>query len=374
MPPGVPTHAAALLAEFIVERRSDIVARTRARVAQRPAPRPSDIELTNGIPVFLDQLVDALRIARSSDVVDHQAIRDSAGSNGRDLLGMGLTIAQVVHDYGDVCQVITELATDAGARIPAAEFRTMNLCIDDAIAEAVTEYARHNVSAVELQGTERLGMLAHELRNLLNTATLSFENIRTGRVAVSGSTGMLHARSLMGLRDLIDRSLADVRLDAGLGRFEDIGVAALLEEVEIGAVIQAQSRNIALTVGTCEPGVTISGDRQILAAALANLLQNAFKFSHKLGNVSLTTVVTHDRVAFEIEDECGGLPPGKIEDLFRPFEQRGGDRSGVGLGLSICRKAAASNGGEIRIRDLPGKGCVFVLDLPRVHPSTAVRD
>ncbi|MBC8072524.1 MAG: HAMP domain-containing histidine kinase [Deltaproteobacteria bacterium] len=358
-----------MLADFIVERRAAIVVRARARVAGRTS-RPSEVGLSNGIPVFLDQLVDALRIARSSDLVDHQAIRDSARDNGRDLLGMGLTIAQVVHDYGDVCQVITELATEASARIAPGEFRTMNLCIDDAIAEAVTEYARHNVSAIEREGTERLGVLAHEMRNLLNTATLSFENIRTGRVAVGGSTGLLHARSLMGLRDLIDRSLADVRLDAGIGRFEHIGVAALLEEVEIGAVIQAQSRNIGLSVGTCDRTVFISGDRQILAAALANLLQNAFKFSHKLGKVSLTTVITDDRVAFEIEDECGGLPPGKIDDLFRPFEQRGGDRSGVGLGLSICRKAAASNGGEIRVRDLPGKGCVFVLDLPRSHPGS----
>jgi hypothetical protein len=82
----------------------------------------------------------------------------------------------------------------------------------------------------------------------------------------------------------------------------------------------------------------------------------------------LTTRTTADRVLFEIEDECGGLPPGKIDDLFIPFKQRGADRSGVGLGLSICLKAAKANGGEIHVRDLPGKGCVFTLDLPRRPP------
>jgi signal transduction histidine kinase len=241
----------------------------------------------------------------------------------------------------------------------------MNWCIDEAIAEAVTEYSSRNELRITDEGTERLGVLAHELRNLLNTATLSFEHIRSGHVAVGGSTGLLHGRSLLGLRDLIDRSLADVRLDAGLVRREDIPVATLLEEVEIGAVIQAQARNLSLTFGVVDREVLVVGDRQILAAALANLLQNAFKFSHKGSSVSLTTRVTADRVQFDIEDECGGLPAGKIADLFRPFEQRGGDRSGVGLGLSICRKAAASNGGELRVRDLPGKGCVFTLDLPR---------
>jgi signal transduction histidine kinase len=241
----------------------------------------------------------------------------------------------------------------------------MNLCLDEAIAEAVTAYATQSQSRITDEGTERLGMLAHELRNLLNTAMLSFENIRSGRVAVGGSTGLLHGRSLLGLRDLIDRSLADVRLDAGLQRVEDIRVVELLEEVEIGAGTQAQARSVSLTVGPVAGGVIVEGDRSILVAALANLLQNALKFTHKSGTVLLTTLVTADRVQFEIEDECGGLPPGKIEDLFRPFEQRGDDRTGVGLGLAICRKAAASNGGEIRVRDLPGKGCVFTLDLPR---------
>jgi signal transduction histidine kinase len=114
--------------------------------------------------------------------------------------------------------------------------------------------------------------------------------------------------------------------------------------------------------------VTIEGDRQVLVAAVSNLLQNAFKFTRRNGNVSLTTRATADRVLFEVEDECGGLPPGKTEDLFRPFEQKGPDRSGVGLGLSICLKAAQANAGEIHVRDLPGKGCVFTLDLPRMPP------
>ncbi len=70
---------------------------------------------------------------------------------------------------------------------------------------------------------------------------------------------------------------------------------------------------------------------------------------------------------FEIEDECGGLPPGKVAELFIPFEQRGDDRTGVGLGLAIALKAAKANGGEIHVHDLPGKGCIciFILDLPR---------
>ena len=85
--------------------------------------------------------------------------------------------------------------------------------------------------------------------------------------------------------------------------------------------------------------------------------------------MSLEVEVTDDRVRFAIADECGGLPPGDAEELFRPFVQRGNDRTGAGLGLAICRKAAIASGGALHVRDVPGKGCVFTLDLPRARTA-----
>ena len=357
-----------MLADFLIANREAIIARAQARVVARSYLKPNDGELTNGIPVFLEQLGDALRLAISSTVIDHEQISKSAGRHGHDLLRMGLTIAQVVHVYGDVCQTITELAVQQNAPISGEEFRTLNLCLDDAIAEAVTEYSRHREREIVKQGTERLGILAHEMRNLLNAALLSFDIIKSGQVAVGGSTALVHGRSLIGLRDLIDRSLADVRLDEGILHVDRISVAEFIEEIEIGAALQSQPRGLHFAVTSVDRTVTIEGDRQILAAAIANLLQNAFKFTRRNSNVSLTVSVTADRVLFDVEDECGGLPPGKSEELFRPFEQRGHDRSGIGLGLAICLKAAKANGGQLRVRDLPGKGCVFTLDLPRKPP------
>lgn len=354
-----------MLADFVIANRDAIIATARARVATRKCPEPSDAELLNGIPAFLDQLTDALRVAESGDLMDHAQIGSSAGRHGRDLLRLGLTVGQVVHDYGDVCQAITGLAVEQQVSISTDEFRTLNLCLDDAIAEAVTAYSLHRERAIEDRGTERLGVLAHELRNLLNTAMLAFGSIKQGTVAVGGSTGLVLGRSLMGLRDLIDRSLAVVRLDAGIGRLEPISVAELVEEVEIAALLQAQAKGLHLAVKSVDPTVTIEGDRSVLAAAIANLLHNAFKFTRAHGHISLRVRATVDRVLFEVEDECGGLPPGRAEDLFRPFEQRGTDREGIGLGLSICFRAAKSNGGVLRVRDIPGKGCAFTLDLPR---------
>lgn len=355
-----------VLEEFLISNRMALIARARAAALARTSPKATDVELTNGIPVFLDQLCEALRLARSSNVVAHELITETAGRHGRELFKSGLTIGQVVHDYGDVCQAVTNLAVEQGAEISGEEFRTLNLCLDDAIAGAVTQYARQNERVLEDRGTERLGILAHEMRNLLNTAVLSFESIQNGRVAANGSTGLVLQRSLMGLCDLVDRSLAEVRLDAGIEHSELISVAELVDELEISTTIQAHARQLNFTVTALERGLTIKGDRQIIVAALANLLQNAFKFTRERSRVSLTVTTTVDCVLFAVEDECGGLPPGKTEDLFRPFEQQSDNHTGLGLGLTITRKAAKANGGEIRVRNLPGKGCVFTLALPKL--------
>jgi signal transduction histidine kinase len=99
---------------------------------------------------------------------------------------------------------------------------------------------------------------------------------------------------------------------------------------------------------------------------IANLLQNAFKFSRSHGRVSLRASATAGRIQIEVEDECGGLAPPKVEELFRPFEQRGSKRSGRERGLDVSRKRVEAMGGTIRARSLPGQGCVFTIDLPRV--------
>jgi signal transduction histidine kinase len=354
-----------VLHEFLAANRATIVARARSKVAARLAPRATEEELAHGIPLFLDQLIGALRLSLPSS----DAIRDSATEHGRDLMQQGFTVAQVVHDYGSVCQAVTELADETSAPITASEFRTFNGCLDDAIAEAVTEYGHQRERSITDEGKARSGELAHELRNALGAAMLAYETVTKGSVGLRGSTSTLLGRSLRRLGTLIDSSVAQARLEAGIQASERVSVRDFIEEVEVGASMEANARGLTLAVTPVEPGVDVKVDRQLLAAAVGNLLQNAFKFSHPNGHVSLRTSPTRDRVLIAVEDECGGLPPGKADELFRRFEQRGGDRTGLGLGLSIARKSVAADGGEIHVRDMPGIGCVFTIDLPRLSPA-----
>ena len=120
-----------------------------------------------------------------------------------------------------------------------------------------------------------------------------------------------------------------------------------------------------------EDGVAIEADRQVLAAIVGNRLQNAFGFTRPRTTVTLRVGASAERVLIEIQDECGGLPSGDVNELFRPFEQRGADRSGMGLGLAFSRWGAEATDGRIYARNLPGRRCVFTVDLPRI-PVPAV--
>jgi signal transduction histidine kinase len=352
-----------MLHEFLTENRGEIIARCQAKVTARRSPPPTKAELDHGVPLFLDQLIDTLR----RELRSSPEIGESATKHGSELLHRGFTIDQVVHDYGDVCQSVTELAGEVDAPITTDEFRTLNKCLDDAIADAVTEHGRQHDLVVSDEQTERLGVLAHEMRNLINSASLAFSALSSGSVGVGGSTAAVVERSLKGLRRLVDRSLTEVRLEAGIQNPERVPLAEFLEEVRLSAILEANARNIRFIVASVDPGVVVEADKQTLASVLANLLMNAFKFSKRGGTVTLTTRASDDRVLIEVADECGGLPVGEAEDLFRPFEQRGSDRTGVGLGLAICLRGVEANGGTLRVRDNPGHGCVFTIDLPTMN-------
>jgi signal transduction histidine kinase len=128
------------------------------------------------------------------------------------MLRRGFTIGQVVHDYDDICQAVTELAGQKGVEFSADEFHTLNLCLDNAIADAVTEYSRlreEDIAKIASDKVAGLSVLSHELRNLISTATMAFEVLRGGTVAIGGNTGNVLERSLTGLRDLVARSLTE---------------------------------------------------------------------------------------------------------------------------------------------------------------------
>ena len=269
-----------MLHEFIAFNRDEIIRRCRAKVATRSFPSPTDAELDHGVPLFLDQLTEVLRLGSAST----PEIATSAGHHGHELLAKGFTVSQVVHDYGDVCQAVTELAMETHAPISTDDFHTLNQCLDDAIAAAVTQFGheREQSASADLataRGHQWLGFFTHELRNLVNTASVSFEVLKTGHVGVTGSTARVLDRSLSGLRSLIARSLAEVRLTEGILNPTPVHLSAFIDDVAAAATLEGNTRGVGLTVMPVGAGVVIEADREVLALVFGNLLQNAFKFT-----------------------------------------------------------------------------------------------
>ena len=373
-----------MLHAFLSANRDELVDRCRLKVAQRRAPKPTDAELEHGIPHFLGQLIKTLQVEqtlepmRSRDVSGESGgegsvfseIGATAAQHGCELLQHGFTVDQVVHDYGDLCQAITDLAFERQTPVGVDEFRTLNRCLDNAIADSVSEFTRQRDLLITDAGVhalnERLGFFAHELRNLIQSATLAVAAIKVGNVGLAGATGAVLDRSLIGLRNLVDRSLADVRVTAGMPvRSQRIALAGFIGEVRMVASLEAQARGCELAVPAVDPDLAVEADRDLLLSAVGNLLQNAFKFTGENTEVLLHAHASGDRVMIDIEDNCGGLPPGDAERMFEPFTQGSADKSGLGLGLSICRRSVEAIGGVLSVRNRPGIGCVFTVDLPR---------
>nr|WP_261802249.1 HAMP domain-containing sensor histidine kinase [Variovorax sp. PAMC28562] len=367
---------------FLSSNRDELIARCKDKVAQRPLRAASERQLAHGVPMFLDQLTrtlaaeeddePALSIAISGpsggDSLAMSEIGVTATAHGKELLGLGYTVDQVVHDYGDLCQAITDLAFEQDAPFAVVEFRTLNRCLDNAIADAVTEFSFQRDAQISTHQTaaekQRLGFLVHELRNSLGTATLAVRALELGNLAIGGATGAVLKRSLSTLGLLISRATAEVRGE-GSDQRQTFSVASFIADVGLAARLDANLKFSIFEVTPVDPLLAVLANRELLHAALANLLQNAFKFTHRDSAVTLTAYAFGEHVLIDVEDHCGGLPPGGAARMFVPFKPNEDSRAGLGLGLSIARQSIEADHGTLTVRDVPGSGCIFTISLPR---------
>jgi hypothetical protein len=213
-----------MLHQFLTSNRTKLITRCKNKAAKRFTPSETPAPLDPGVPLFLQQLADALRLEKTKppgEIIEPMPtpapteIGRAAAVHGAEMLRLGYTIDQVVHDYGDVCQAVTELAGEEDECITAGEFRTLNRCLDNAIADAVTSFgdARqvlHNDHAATLE--QRLRSFSDEHQRLTDMAIHSYSAIKTGTVGVTGATGTLLLHTLEELRALADRTLPEIRM------------------------------------------------------------------------------------------------------------------------------------------------------------------
>jgi signal transduction histidine kinase len=374
-----------MMHDFLANNRDELLRRCKEKVSLRARRQASDEQLQNGIPLFIDQLTRTLVANQSGqaragvaisgrsggDALEPSEIGVAAMAHGKALLALDYTVDQVVHDYGDLCQAITELAMERDAPFAVSEFHTLNLCLDNAIADAVTAFSLLREGRIAAQANERYGFLAHELRNSLQMASLAVRAMELGGLTLIGATGSVLRRSLATMHTLVDTSLAEVRASSRVPVPGTIfSLAAFVQDAQASAELEANVRDCMLLVASVDPVLRVEANRDLLLGALANLLGNAFKFTHRHTEVKLNAFARGERIFIEVEDRCGGLAADCEQEMFMPFIQTGDDRSGLGLGLSIARQSVETVGGTLTVRNLEGVGCVFTIELPN---STAER-
>lgn len=210
-----------MLHELLSSNRDELIRRCRTKAAKRFAPNAIPDALDYGVPLFLQQLIDTLqqeqltkirRAAEPEAAPANSAIGRTAALHGAEMLKLGYSVDQVVHDYGDVCQAATELAIEQHVVIATEEFRTLNRCLDDAIADAVASYGSARQSSSNGMAhalNEQLAAFAGEQHRLVDIAIQSYAAIKAGNIGVSGATSALLVHTLVELRSLPGRTLSE---------------------------------------------------------------------------------------------------------------------------------------------------------------------
>jgi signal transduction histidine kinase len=315
-------------------RREVLVACWGAKIRAELSPNVTNAELLDEIPAFVDEIIAALY----PGAVALPSASGVAEEHGAQRLRLHFDVAEVVRDYGLLHECIIEMARDASFTIGLGEQQVISRC------------------------AEHLGFMAHELRNPLSAARAAVQRLRNNDRATGRTTELLE-RSLRRASDMIDNALSHASIQLGLEpRKERLAVADLLRDIALDAGVEAQARGNDLDVASAGDAV-VSADPRLLRSAVFNLIQNALKFSPAGSTVSVRAHSSPGGVAIDVADACGGLPPGKADDLFSPLVQRGENRSGFGLGLAIARQAVEAHGGHIGVHDIPGTGCVFTIEL-----------
>jgi signal transduction histidine kinase len=351
---------------LLAERRAEILDRWTHRIGREHEDKElSRGELWDHLPSFFDEVLAVLRTEEGSKA-EAAAVNGTAASvaHGTQRLRVGFDLVEVLREYEILTECILDEVEAVGGSISTRAFRRVQGLINAGRAQAISAYIDRRDSEMSRTHSQHVAFIAHELRSPLMTASLALTALRKNeREQDQWALGIL-SRNLNALRDLIDQVLTTDRLSGQIQlKRESFDLRALLEQVVAEARLPAQQRHVEMALQAPE-ALVFSGDQRLLRSAIGNVLGNAVKFTHEGSAITVRAGRHEDGITIEVEDGCGGLPQGNVTQLFEPFVQRGEDRTGFGLGLAIVKQALEAHGGQVSVRNLAGKGCVFVLELP----------
>lgn len=302
------------LHEALAGKRGEVMRCWKAQVQWTIAPAMMQpVELVDHIPAFLEEIVSALREDAGLSTGGPCPEKSStAAGHGEQRLRLGFSLDAVVREYGALRDAIITTAREADAQITFRELKVLSDAIISGIAHAVTEYTQQRDAELLRQANEHFAFIAHELRNPLSSATMALYLLKEkGLIASDDRSLRALERGLKSTSELVEQTLKMARGASGIElRRQATTLKALFDEAEIGAVSEAEAKGVELRL-MIEHDELIDVDRRLVCSALGNLLRNGVKFSRAGGVVEMRAAIANRRVTIEVEDSCGGLPPGK---------------------------------------------------------------
>lgn len=354
--------------EFANANRDRILARSIDMLVRHAGNVPRK-QLAGSLPGILDDILSDLATDRVEPHDSLHVLRARAARHqGLLRFQQGFEVQMVVRCFGLLCDSIMALGEEDRVQFDTREMRILNQSVDSGIADAVECFMAQVRQANQVVARERIGALAHELRNALSSVMVGFEALKEGRAGFAGKTATIVTRGLDRMTTLISQTLAASKLQPG--EEPEITLQRLRSTIE--EIVDALPPSDVKLVVDIEKDATIEADHTLMTSAVGNLIQNAVKFTHAGGTVTVRATVSTDsgNAIIEVEDECGGLGVSDPEVLFKPFQQRDPSRGGAGLGLAIVRDAVVSHGGTVEAYDRAPKGCLFILRWPLTFRRT----
>ena len=265
-------------------------------------------------------------------------------------------------------------------------FLTTALVANHLLARAQSEAARARRHAAEIEHLSAevrhaealreanalkdvvLASVSHDLRTPLTTIRALAQDIQT-----DGSHARTHAGVILEQADRLEKMVADVldlsRLRAGaftmnpeLNTAEDLLGAAMRQFSGVPDATRIQT-----VIDYTEPALLGTFDFVQSLRVLTNLIENALRHSPRNTPVTVSVAETGASLSFQVADKGPGVPPSEQQQIFEPFYRPNGtsaDAGATGLGLSIARRLAESQGGSVSYADRPGGGSVFTFEVP----------
>ena len=301
----------------------------------------------DGRVVFRNEAADVLLGTRAADVLASHALSDLLATTAS-----GEAVSRQLDLHGPPRRTLSLSGVPLGGGAAV-------------IVEDVSE--RHRLDAVR---RDFVANVSHELKTPVAALGLLAETLAgEGDAAVVQRLAERMQDEAFRVARIIDDLLDLSRLESeGAIPHEPVGVGNVVTDAADHVRPAAALRSIRLAVGDVPSSWSVPGDRRQLVSAIANLLENAVKYSDEGSTVEVGARTDGTVIEVVVRDWGIGIPTRDLDRIFERFYRvdrgRGRDTGGTGLGLSIVRHIASNHGGEVLVTSVEGEGSTFTLRLP----------